>query len=194
MSESPTLKILDGDDVESDLEFDRIYPMPLGRLSELHWTPVAVAKRAAELLDCSAGQSVLDIGAGVGKFCIVGALTTSATFVGVERREYLVRVGQGVIQRHRVERVELIEGDGFALDWSRFDGLYFYNPFHDSGPDQIAIRRAERKLWEARPGARVVTYHGFGGDMPECYRLVAREPVGTDQLAVWERAQPSEVA
>jgi hypothetical protein len=194
MSDSSELTILDYDDVESDAEFDRLYPVPYARLSRVHWTPVAVAKRAAELLDCGAGQAVLDVGAGVGKFCIVGALTTPATFVGVERRDDLVGAGQAVIERHRIERVELIVGDGLALDWSCFDGLYFFNPFMDAVPYDVSIRRTERKLWEARPGTRIVTYHGFGGDIPDCYRLVAREPVSTDQLEVWERMQPNEVA
>ena len=34
----------------SDEEFDRIYPDGLQMVSETHWTPVEIAKRAARLL------------------------------------------------------------------------------------------------------------------------------------------------
>lgn len=68
------------------------------------------------------------------------------------------------------------------MDWGGFDGIYFYNPFFG---DEISIRRAEKKLWELRPNARVITYHGFGGSMPDGFRLLAQEPAGTGQLEVW---------
>src|SRR5258708_32599839 len=63
-------------------------------LSGQHWTPVAVAARAADLLTRAGATRILDVGAGVGKFCIVGALSTAAEFVGVERREGLVQVAR----------------------------------------------------------------------------------------------------
>jgi hypothetical protein len=194
MPDRPLLQIPDGDADEMDREFDKVYPPFIERLSRVHWSPVAVAKRAAELLECGTDQTVLDVGAGVGKFCVVGALATPATFLGVEKRDRLVTIGQQLVQQHRVRRVELIQGDALALDWSRFDGLYLYNPFADSLPNELSIRRTEMKLWEVRPGARVVTYHGFGGEMPSVYRLLARELAGTDQVEVWQRMQEDEVA
>jgi SAM-dependent methyltransferase len=194
MSNPALLAILDGSDGDVDRAFDRIYPPAIERLSQVHWTPVAVARRAAELLDGGPGARVLDVGAGVGKFCAVGALTTLASFVGVEKRDHLVRVGREVIQQQDLPRIELIHGDAFSLDWSSFDGLYFYNPFADSLPDEIAVRKTILKLWDMPPGARVATYHGFGGDMPSGYRLVVSEEIGTDQLDVWQRIEDHDVA
>jgi hypothetical protein len=167
--------------LRTDEAFDCIYPPPIERLSRPQWTPVTVAKRAAALLASGVGQSILDVGAGVGKFCVVGAVTTEARFVGVEKRDYLVNVGQAVIDRHQIERVELVRGDALSIDWSGFDGIYIFNPF---GGDERSIRRAEEKLWELRPGARVVTYHGFGGLVPDVYRRLASDG---DRVEVWQR-------
>src|SRR3954452_18195742 len=56
-----------------DAEFDRLFPDELRDRSYLHWTPVEVAVRAAELLAPSPrGIRVLDVGAGVGKLCLIG--------------------------------------------------------------------------------------------------------------------------
>jgi tRNA G46 methylase TrmB len=172
-----------------DCRFDEIFPQPMQRLSNVHWTPVAVARRAAQLLVDSAATTVLDVGAGVGKFCIIGATTTPGRFVGVERREWCARVAQRAIRRHAVPRVDLIHEEALALDWSRFDGIYFFNPFHDPVPDERSVRLAERKLKEVRPGARVVTYHGFGGIMPPCFRRVVSEASGTGRLEMFLRTE-----
>jgi predicted RNA methylase len=168
----------------SDEEFDRVFPPPLQRLAGRHFTPLAVARRAAELLDA---RRVLDVGAGAGKLCIVGALASPSSFVGVERRAWLVDVGREIVRRHLVPRVELVCGDALSLDWSEFDGIYLYNPFSDGRLDESAPRRALAKLAEARPSTRVVTYHGLGGALPDGYRLLVREAAGSGQLEAWQK-------
>src|SRR5438876_2975147 len=100
-----------------DHVFDEIFPPPMQRLSTMHWTPVAVARRAAQLLVESAATTVLDVGAGVGKFCIIGATTTPGRFVGAERRGFFAKVAQGVVRRQGVPRVEVIHEEALALDW-----------------------------------------------------------------------------
>src|SRR6185437_914320 len=60
----------------TDSDFDAIYPAPVRRVSASFWTPVSVAVRAADLLVDDPSTRVLDIGSGVGKFCIVGAAFT----------------------------------------------------------------------------------------------------------------------
>src|SRR6185369_2785667 len=67
-----------------DLAFDRLYPDHVRRLSPVHWTTVPVALRAAALLAPEAGMRVLDIGAGPGKLCCVGALAYGGTWHGIE--------------------------------------------------------------------------------------------------------------
>jgi len=45
----------------------------------------------------------------------------------------------------------------------------------------------ERRLAAARPGTRVVTYHGFGGEMPPGFERVRRD---ADELSLWIRTRP----
>ena len=168
-----------------DRAFDQIFPPPMQRLSARHWTPVAVARRAAQLLVQSADTTVLDVGAGVGKFCIVGAQTTPGRFVAVERRRVLAQVAGDVVRERCVPRVEVIHDEVLSLDWSGFDAIYLFNPFADPLPDARSVRLAEEKLARARPGARIVTYHGFGGTMPPDFRRVVSEPGGTGRLELF---------
>jgi SAM-dependent methyltransferase len=191
----------------SDLEFDRIYPLWARRLSDMHWTPVEVARRAAELLAVDPTSRVLDIGSGVGKFCLIGALTTRATFVGIEQRENLVEVARQTAERGGVSRAHFLHGNMVDLDWGEFDGFYLYNPYYEhisdylqpiTGLIELAPEHYRQyigvtcaKLSAASAGTRVVTYNGFGGEMPAGYRLLLRETAGTDFLEVWEKDLPA---
>ena len=186
-----------------DVEVDALYPEWARRLSEQHWTPLDVCLRAAELLAVDERATVLDVGAGVGKFCLAGAARSGARFVGVEQRRRLVDVARDVCGRAGLHNVELIHDDVMRLDWTRFDGFYLYNPFYEHlasylpriddepalSPQLFAhqVVLACVKLLSARPGARVVSYHGFGGPMPLGFRRLSREPAGSDYLELWEK-------
>lgn len=186
-----------------DEVFDAFLPPHIRRLSARHWTPVDVAVRAVELLVVRGGMKILDIGSGAGKFCLVGALCSDAIFVGVEQRPHLVELAAHLQRWLRIDRARFIHGNVAWMDWREYDGFYFFNPFFENVSDGLthiddtielsARRRLEyimatyARLLEARPGARVVTYHGFGGIMPNCYRKVHEEPAGTDVLELWVR-------
>src|SRR4051812_19725128 len=74
-----------------DRDLDRIFPKDVLKLSRMHWTPVAVARRAAALLAPTAGSKLLDVGAGAGKFAFVAALAHAAVVTGVEQHPGLVQ-------------------------------------------------------------------------------------------------------
>lgn len=185
----------------SDAEFDQVFPEELRDRSHLHWTPVAIAVRAAALLAPSPDMRVLDVGAGVGKLCLIGALVTGATWWGIEQDP-----GQIAAANHAAwaldvaPRTRFVHGDGSRLDWDEFDALYFYNPFstlmlapHASpfvryATIQGTLRRIEQRLATTRPGTRVVTFHGFGGRLPAGFTRVSREPAGDDALELWVHA------
>lgn len=185
----------------ADGEFDRVYPERVRRLSARFWTPVAVAVRAAALLVDGGASRVLDVGAGVGKFCIVGALVTGASFTGVEERADRVAAARRAVAAFRVSSVTLVHGRMERVAFDSYDGFYFFNPFAEVLEPGLAgargreaatrywrdVSRAQAALVTARPGARLVTYHGFGGLVPPGYRLVAREASATGPLECWEK-------
>jgi predicted RNA methylase len=184
----------------SDAELDQVFPEDLRERSPLHWTPVAVAIRAAELLAPSPDLRVLDVGAGVGKLCVIGALVTGAVWWGIEQDAVQVAAAQHAAWALGVEhRTRFVHGDGSRLAWDEFDAFYFYNPFttvmlapHASpfvryATVQSTLRRVEQRLATARPGTRVVTFHGFGGQLPAGFTRVEREPAGDDALELWIR-------
>ena len=71
----------------SDAAFDSLYPIHIQKLSAIHWTPLSVAVTAARFLAPTKKAHVMDIGAGVGKFCVVGSIFTKGSFTGIEQRK-----------------------------------------------------------------------------------------------------------
>ncbi|HEX8114495.1 MAG TPA: class I SAM-dependent methyltransferase, partial [Kofleriaceae bacterium] len=181
------------------------FPEELRDRSHLHWTPVAVAIRAAELLAPSPhGIRVLDVGAGVGKLCLIGALVTGAVWWGIEQDAVQISAASHAAWALDVtRRTRFVQGDGSRLSWDGFDAFYFYNPFHTvmlaphASPFvryatiQGTLRRIEQRLAATPPGTRVVTFHGFGGPLPASFTRIAREPVGDGALELWIQGAPS---
>jgi len=190
-------------------QFDRLLPVCWRRLSIMHWTPVHVARRAAELLVTGPESRVLDVGSGPGKFCLVGALATLGHFTGVEQRPYLVEFSRSFARKYAIPRVHFLRANAGDLDWSRYNAFYFYNPFYENlDPDKKIdecvelslslydqyIRMAQERLAEAPSGTRVVTFHGMGGDMPEGYERVLQEFWDIGNLDLWiKNPSPEEV-
>ena len=185
----------------ADADFDSLYPLHVRAVSRTFWTPVGVGRRAAELLAPGPSSRILDVGSGVGKFCIVGALHTRAHFSGVEHRPQLVSVAQRAAESIRAATMtSFVRATPETISWESFDGFYFYNPFLEnlSGEGRLdATVELSRKRMEddlrvvldglsrARRGARVVTYHGLGADLPSPFRLVSTEGAGSDKLELW---------
>lgn len=183
-----------------DEHIDGLLSEEARKASHRHWSPVPVAVRAAEMLTACRPCHVLDVGSGVGKFCILGALTTPANFIGVERRPWLVAEARSLARAIGIKRARFVLGGLTSVDWVLFDGVYLFNPFHenldrdsriddavDVGPrcfDEF-ILEVKIGLASLRDGARVVTYHGFGAEMPPGFERVAEEAWGDDYLDLW---------
>ena len=60
--------------LKTDKHFNQLYPIAVQVMSERHWTPLHIAMQAASFLGERAGSKILDIGSGVGKFCLAAAV------------------------------------------------------------------------------------------------------------------------
>jgi SAM-dependent methyltransferase len=107
------------------------YPERERAVSSRFWTPVDVAIRAAELLVVDHTTRVLDVGSGAGKFCVIGALVTGASFTGVEHRVRLVDVARECARKWRATGATFVHDRFHVLTWTDFDAFYFYNPFQE---------------------------------------------------------------
>mgnify|MGYP001043876241 CR=1 FL=1 len=169
--------------------FDQLYPLQIRRLSYLHWTPIEIAQQAAAFLGAVPGASILDIGAGVGKFCLnAGYHAPDCNFYGVEQRSSLVDIANQVQQDLGLTNTSFIHGDFTQLDFSAFDHFYFYNPFYENLVDESlyidnTIAHSESlyeyyagflyNLLDTRPaGTRLATYQSSHTRIPAAYQMV----------------------
>jgi predicted RNA methylase len=184
----------------SDAALDEIYPSSIQQLSRTHWTPIEVIRRATSLLVTFEGTRVLDVGSGVGKFCLVGALVSKGRFTGIEQRPHFVELANQLVSRYKIPRVNFIHGNFKALDWTAFHSIYLFNPFQENKtPDQrldnaVPLSRelysdyvsaTTEKLEQMPSGTRVVTYHGFGGNFPSSYERHVSEWCYRGPLELW---------
>jgi predicted RNA methylase len=189
-----------------DASFDRQLPRRIRARSRQYWTPVAVAIRVAARFRNHCARSILDVGCGPGKFCIVaGCLDPKFAVHGIDQRPRLVRHGARLARKLGAHNVRLSVGDVTRMSWDAYQGLYFFNPFaenifhkQDRFDEEVqlsALRfasellRVERLLERARVGTVVVTYHGLGGPIPSSYELVTDERAGSDHVRTWIQRQ-----
>ena len=191
-------------DKTSDRAFDGLLPDDLRTRSALHWTPLTVASRAAEWIEELGIGSVVDIGSGVGKFCVAAALAGKATYTGIEQRARLVNVARKLAETLDLSaRVSFIHGTLGVSDIPSAEAYYMYNPFGENlfGPksqidgdvelNEARYRRdisaAERLLTEAPLGTFLITYNGFGGHVPPTFRELRAEQVRRNELQIWQK-------
>lgn len=178
-----------GERHRDDVAFDRFLPFDYRFVSRTFWTPLKVVAQAARWLDELRIATVVDVGSGVGKFCIGGALASRSTFIGIEQRRPLVKVARGIARIVDLgPRVRFIEGVFGEVTVPVASCYYFFNPFGESlfRPEdrldedtEVSQARslhdvylAEQLIAAAPIGTYVMTYNGFGGTLPDGYDLV----------------------
>ena len=170
----------------SDAAFDNLFPIHIQKLSAIHWTPINVAITAARFLTRQPNARVIDIGAGVGKFCITGSFFTNGHFTGIEQRKNFVTIGRKVIKQFGLNKVELLDGNFTEIDLSQFNGIYFYNSFHENivladSLDEQVDRSSElynlytqhllTQLKQMPVGTRLAPYWLSITEIPACYKM-----------------------
>lgn len=187
------------DPFSSDTAFDALYPAHISQLASRHWTPLSVAKEAATFLAVGDSPRILDIGSGVGKFCLVGAhFFPSAFFAGVEHRGSLHAIATKLSIKLGLSNTAFFEGDFSNIDFSAYQHFYFYNSFYehlelsdlidDSVPISNELFHAyNRNLYKALKkmpsGTRIATFHSTENEMPTSYEVVG---IGSNEdLKFW---------
>lgn len=193
-------------DDASDAQCDALLPRAVRRASSVYWTPVRVARRAAQIFDELGVSRVLDVGSGPGKFCVVaGARAPRISFVGVEHRPHLVAAARSLAAAVGATNVTFVHGDATCLPWTGFDGFYVFNSFAEnafSADDQLDqtvdlsyvrrvddVMRVERWLATRDVGTVLLTYHGLGGPIPGSYERVHVEAAGSAWLRAWRKGR-----
>lgn len=181
-----------------DKDFDDVYPENIRRLSPRHFTPVHIALKAAALLIDKPNMTILDIGSGVGKFCLVASEHHTAKFVGIEQRTNFCDLANSIVAQKQIDNVKFIQGDFIDLDFKDYDGFYFYNSFEeyinktciiDRSIEKSAVshkyyhQKLREKLETAKIGTRLVTYYTFPGEIPDSY--VIKVSTEGELLKLW---------
>jgi predicted RNA methylase len=170
---SSAIESLRAGELVVDRVFDEVFPPSLRRASRMHWTPVEVAVRVARLLADPPDATILDVGSGIGKFCIVAAAALPKVRVrGVEHRAHFVTIAREAARKIGVD-VDFAHGTLDLCDPASVDGVYLFNPFAEnlSSPEDRLdesvelgeerfrrdVEATERFLRRTRTGTRVVT-------------------------------------
>lgn len=135
--------------------------------------------RVVELLDCSPGMTVVDLGAGTGYFLpyLSRAVGQSGRVLGLDVERSMVDVMTQRVQRERLQNVSprLVSAEDPALAPGSVDRVLVVNTWHHL-TDRVPYAK---KLLEAlRPGGRVLIVD-FDEDSPEGPPLEMRLPPST---------------
>ena len=179
--------------------FCQLYTLRIQQLNSTHWSPLIVAYKAAQFLADKPGVRILDIGSGVGKFCMAGAYyKPEIFFYGVEQRGYLVEMAKSAQAKLGRMKVQFENRNFTQMDFSNYDHFYFYNSFFENLPGSSKIdnsidyspelfnyynRFLGKKLSERPAGTRIVTYQSTGFEIPPGYSLVDMQM--NNELKFW---------
>lgn len=182
----------------TEKKFESFLPAYLRSASRLYFTPIEVAKTASEWLTETHAKSILDIGAGVGKFCITGAYYSNVHFHGIEHRESLCKIGNQIAKHFKLNNVSIQNANILDVQFSDYDAFYLFNPFYENlefvkRPNdevqlhedryQVYLNHTETQLDKAPKGTRLVTYHANNFEVPNSYEK-ARDAFN-GELKLW---------
>jgi len=176
---------------QSDEHFNQLYPANIQAMSRRHWTPLSVARSAAKFLAAETGVRILDIGSGVGKFCLSAAFyKPAAFFYGVEQRKSLISYAEIAKETLDLPNISFIHGNFTQLNFKNFNHFYFYNSFYENltGIDKIDEsiefsaelynyynRYLFKELEKMDAGTRLATFHSLEDEVPPGFLVVGSE-------------------
>jgi Methyltransferase domain len=175
----------------SDIKFNHLYPASIQTMVRRHWTPLHIAQKAANFLAAENGVKILDIGSGVGKFCLAAAFFKPLSFFyGVEQRNQLVDYANNAAEILSLENASFIHSNFTQLDIRHYDHFYFFNAFYENLVDTAQIdesidysgelynyynRYLFKQLDQKPAGTRVATFHSLEDEIPRSYHVVGSD-------------------
>jgi tRNA1(Val) A37 N6-methylase TrmN6 len=115
----------------SDEKFNVIVRKELRFLSKVHWTPVDVIDQCVKWLPGKQSLKVLDIGSGIGKFCILASQISPHCFTGVELREDSHLEAVRLQSLLKLENVNFLNSNVDQIAFEDYDVFYLFNPFYE---------------------------------------------------------------
>lgn len=200
----------------TDEAIDSHLPLSARQVSPLFWTSVPIIERAVAWLDELGVGDIVDLGAGVGKWCVGAALLArhERRYFGLEHRPELVTIATELathfdvtdrVTFHQGEVADLLVRPGPIPGLPAQPAFYLFNPFGENvAPDheRLApdvelsearfhrdVAAVEDLLEVAAPGTWVLVYNGFGGRMPFSYEPVRTDFDGPYALRLWRKTK-----
>jgi hypothetical protein len=171
----------------SDEKFHKLYPESVRSLARMHWSPLYIIQKVVSYLAPNNTVKVLDVGSGVGKFCLAGAYYKPAvSFYGVEQRKNLISYAENAQKKLGLYNVHFVNKNFTQLNLNEYDHFYFYNAFFENldGTEKIdneIVYSNElynyysiylyNQLEKMPIGTRIATYCSWGDEIPPCYQL-----------------------
>ncbi len=115
----------------SDSIFDYFLPEKYQEISKVHWTPEKIIDIVIEWFKVQESKRILDIGSGVGKFCIRGAQKSKMEFIGIEKRLSLYSQANEIKNKLKLTNVKFIHDNILNIDFNKYDSFYYFNPFYE---------------------------------------------------------------
>jgi SAM-dependent methyltransferase len=146
-----------------------------------------VIEKASKFLAEGKEARILDIGSGVGKFCLAGSYyQPHAYFYGVEQRLSLIEQARSIKISLSRSKVNFIHKNFTQLDLRQFNGFYFYNSFFENMESKDRIDDSieyspelyhyyshylYNELDQMPTGTRIATYCSWDDEIPPSFHL-----------------------
>jgi hypothetical protein len=169
----------------NDELFDQFLPQEYHSLSNRHFTSIHIAQTAAEFLCDQQNPEILDIGSGIGKFCLVGAMGYSGNFTGIEYRKQLHEIASALQEKLQIKNIIFKHRNIINESFESYNGFYMFNPFLEQKDDSAKINAdfnfqgdvnytefVISELNDKTHGTRLVTYYISDKDIPTSFSLV----------------------
>ncbi|TGK78311.1 methyltransferase [Leptospira noumeaensis] len=188
----------------TDEIWDSYLPEKFKVLSPYQWTPIPVIERTWKYLSEEQVKSVVDLGSGLGKFCIYLSLLSKSSFPihGLEDREDLVLIADSLKRKWGVENINW-ERTNFLKQFPYGHSHYYcFNPLYETmkGNHSIDISKEKsanqflkdlqtfkQNLILLKPKTKLITFHGFGGSYLPGFKTLLKEEIEGGEFRVWEK-------